>query len=126
MAEDPQLIVLHDGSCPLCRREIALYRAADRAGAVDFRDVSRIDPGQAVCGLTREVAMARFHVVTADGRTLSGAAAFIALWRVLPGWRWLGRIAIVPGLPWLLERAYRAFLPVRPLLQRLAGGRLSR
>lgn len=36
-----QLIVRHDGSCPMCRREIALMRRIDRRGAIDFGDVSR-------------------------------------------------------------------------------------
>jgi hypothetical protein len=49
----------------------------------------------------------------------SGARGFIALWLSLPGWRWLGRIASVPPMPHLLELMYRAFLPVRPFLQRL-------
>lgn len=31
-----QLTVWHDGACPLCRREIALMRRLDRAGAIDF------------------------------------------------------------------------------------------
>ena len=119
MSKTPRLTVLHDGSCPLCAREIAVYRAADRAGALAFHDVSSADAGAEVHGLSRQAAMARFHVVTAEGRTLSGAAAFIALWCALPGWRWLGRVASLPGLPWLLERAYGAFLPLRPALQRL-------
>lgn len=119
MNDAPRLTVLHDGSCPLCAREIAVYRAADRDGTLAFHDVSSDDAGTEAHGLSRQAAMARFHVVTAEGRTLSGAAAFIALWRALPGWRWLGRVASLPGVPWLLERAYGAFLPLRPALQRL-------
>jgi predicted DCC family thiol-disulfide oxidoreductase YuxK len=113
------LTVLYDGSCPLCRREIGMYQRTEGGETVAWCDVSLPDAAQH--GLTREAAMARFHVVDADGALKSGAEAFIALWLSLPRWRWLGRIASAPPLPWVLEGMYRAFLPVRPWLQRLAG-----
>ncbi len=59
--------------------------------------------------------MARFHVRLGSGEVVSGAAAFIALWRATPRFRLLGRIASIPPLPWLLEGAYRGFLKLRPL-----------
>ena len=62
--------------------------------------------------------MARFHVRREDGQLLSGAAAFVALWLAMPGWRWLGRVARLPGVTPLLELAYRGFLRVRPSIQR--------
>ena len=70
-------------------------------------------------GLTREQLLARFHVQRADGVVFSGAAAFVQLWASLPGWRWLARLARLPGMLWLMERSYRGFLRLRPALQRL-------
>jgi predicted DCC family thiol-disulfide oxidoreductase YuxK len=63
--------------------------------------------------------MARFHVRQKDGRLLSGAAAFVALWLLMPGWRWLGKIGSLPGVTPLLELLYRGFLRIRPYIQRL-------
>ena len=68
----------------------------------------------------RAALLARFHVQRADGSRLDGAAAFVAMWRRLPGWRWLAKLARLPGVLTLLEFAYRGFLLVRPLMQRLA------
>jgi predicted DCC family thiol-disulfide oxidoreductase YuxK len=120
MTEAPAPVtVLYDGSCPLCRREIGVYRRGEGADAIGWCDVSRTDAALPE-GLDRDGAMARFHVVDDDGAVKSGARAFIALWLALPRWRWLGRIASVPPLPALLELAYRGFLPIRPYMQRLA------
>lgn len=114
----PELTIYFDGSCPLCRREIALYRGLAASQTLQWVDVSAGQPlGE---GLSCEAAMRRFHVREANGRLHSGGAAFARLWRALPGWRVLGWVFAWPPLSWLLELAYRAFLPLRPALQRLA------
>ncbi len=114
-----RLTVWHDGACPLCRREIALMRRLDRAGAIDFVDAS---DGDATCPIDRGALLARFHA-REDGVLLSGAAAFAAMWRAIPLLRPLGLAARTPWVLALLERAYRGFLRVRPRLQRLAARR---
>ncbi len=115
------LCVLYDGSCPLCRREIAVYRGLPARQALRYVDVSAAAPAALPAHLSRDALLARFHVQRADGRVDSGAQAFITLWAALPGWRWLARLALLPGLPWLLERSYRGFLHLRPALQRMAA-----
>jgi predicted DCC family thiol-disulfide oxidoreductase YuxK len=109
--------VFFDGACPLCRREIAHYRKLDRAAALDFVDVSA-EGAPTPADLTRQQAMARFHVRARDGSIVSGAAAFVEVWALLPGWRWAARLARLPGVVPLLELGYRLFLPVRPYLAR--------
>ena len=116
------LTVLYDGACPLCRREIGVYRGLQPLRAdtpVCFADVSDttlpLPPGT-----TREQLLARFHVRGRDGQLLSGAQAFLALWAALPGWRWLALAGRLPGAAWVMERAYKLFLRGRPMLQRWA------
>ena len=113
----PPLTVLYDGACPLCRREIGLYRGLRPNTPVCFADVSDaalpLPPGT-----TRAQLLARFHVRGRDGQLLSGAQAFLALWAALPGWRWLALAGRVPGAAWVMERTYRLFLRWRPTLQR--------
>lgn len=123
---DPALTVYFDGACPLCRAEIGHYRQQEGAAALCFVDVSQAgaQAGTEIgADLTRKQALARFHVRRSDGRLLSGAAAFVGIWALLPRWRPLARVAAVPGMLWLMERGYRLFLPVRPLLARLARRR---
>jgi len=120
--EPPPLTVLYDGTCPLCRREIGLYRELESNSPVCFADVSDAAlPLPLPAGTTREQLLARFHVRRSDGELLSGAQAFLALWAVLPGWRWLAWIGRVPGAAWTMERTYRLFLRGRPTLQRWAS-----
>jgi predicted DCC family thiol-disulfide oxidoreductase YuxK len=122
--EPPPLTVLYDGACPLCRREIGVYRGLRPNTPVCFADVS--DPAsQLPSGTTREQLLARFHVRGSDGQLLSGTQAFLALWAALPGWRWLAMVCRLPGATWAMERVYRFFLRWRPALQRWAS-RLDR
>jgi predicted DCC family thiol-disulfide oxidoreductase YuxK len=110
--------VYHDGACPLCRREIAFYRRRAGANAIRWVDVADADNADLGLGLDAAQAISRFHVRLGDGQLRSGAAGFAALWSALPGFRWAGRIAGAPPILWALELGYRAFLRIRPWLQR--------
>ncbi len=111
------LTVMFDGACPLCRREVGVYQSLTPLETVAWLDVSEASAGLAPQDRARF--MARFHVRQKDGRLLSGAAAFVALWLVMPGWRWLGKVGRLPGVTPALELLYRGFLHLRPYLQRL-------
>lgn len=112
-AAQPRVTVWFDGGCPLCRREIALIRRLDSRGRIGFVDVAA--PGSA-CPIDRAALLARFHA-RENGVMLSGAAAFAAMWRAVPLLWPLGQIARLPLVLPLLERAYLAFLRIRPHLQ---------
>ena len=116
--DQPAARVYYDGACPVCTREIAQYRAARGADAIDFVDVSACPPDALGADLSREAALARMHVRLADGRLVSGAAAFAALWGALPGFAWLARIAALPGAMTAMEAGYLLFLRVRRLWRR--------
>jgi len=111
----PSLTVWFDGGCPLCRREIALFKRLDRRGVIHFEDVDRDD---AACPLDRAELLSRFHAQERGHPVVSGAAAFAAMWRAIPLLRPLGEIARLPPVLWALEFAYRRFLVIRPRLQR--------
>ena len=108
--------VWHDGGCPLCRREIALMQRLDRRGAITFVDAGDLTT---TCPIDRSAMLARFHA-REDGRMLTGAAAFAAMWRAIPLLRPLGLAARNPTFLAVLERGYLAFLRLRPALQRVA------
>jgi predicted DCC family thiol-disulfide oxidoreductase YuxK len=112
-----KITVWYDGACPLCIREIALMRWLDAQHSIEFLDIA---PADAVCPLDRQLMLARFHA-SEDGVILSGAAAFAAMWRVIPLLKPLGCIARNRRVLQLLERLYNRFLIIRPRLQKLLG-----
>ena len=113
----PALQVFFDGSCPLCQKEIGIYRNADTAGRIHWVDVSA-EHASGVLPLARQALLTRFHIQTPDGQLISGARGFIEMWQQLPGWRLLASICSIPGVPHTLEIGYCAFLRIRPTIQR--------
>ena len=111
--------VLYDGACPICAKEINLYRGQAGAELVRWLDVSRLAEREIPLGLSRREVLARFHVIGNDGSIKTGAAAFVALWTVLPKFLRVARLVDNPPLLFLLEIGYTLFLRFRPLLQRL-------
>jgi len=112
-----KLRVFFDGSCPACQKEIDIYKNADTAGRIHWIDVSTEQETEQL-PLAEPLLLERFHIQTPAGQLISGARGFIEMWRLLPGWHWLARICSAPGAPQFLEIGYRAFLRVRPAIQR--------
>lgn len=111
------MTVYHDGSCPLCQREISLIRSLTNEQQVVFSDVSQIPPATRVAtDLTAADAMRRFHVRRADGSLVSGAAAFIEMWSMSPRLGFLEKLGRVPVAVRMLDAVYVAFLRARPPL----------
>lgn len=114
------LTVYFDGSCPLCSAEVNYYSSGAGGKKLNLVDVSYAE-AELGADLTQEDAMLRFHVRHENGRLVSGARAFVELWRVLPGWKWLACLAQWPGVLVCMESAYRCFLLVRPVISRGAA-----
>jgi predicted DCC family thiol-disulfide oxidoreductase YuxK len=102
-------VVLFDGGCPLCRREIDHYRRLHGADQVNWVDVSTTPNLQWLYGIDTDSAMRRFHVRTSSGQWLTGAYAFAELWSHLRGYRIIGALVRQTRLLPLLDWGYRRF-----------------
>jgi predicted DCC family thiol-disulfide oxidoreductase YuxK len=109
-------VVLFDGACPMCRREIAHYRRIRGARRLLWVDIDRTPDLEQRFGVARDAALARFHVRDCRGHWQTGAHGFVEVWRHLAGYRWLGRVVSGLRLTGPLDRAYRLW----------AGWRLAR
>ena len=117
--ERPLLTVYYDGGCPICAREIGMYRTCRGADRIAWVDADAARGNTLAPGLSRDEALGRFHVIDRSGRALSGGAAFSALWRALPAFSILGRILSCRPFSIMLEGIYRLFLILRPRLKHL-------
>lgn len=107
---EPHLpVVFFDGSCPLCRREIAHYRRIDTAQRMYWVDAVSEPEALSRHGLSLKAAMAELHVLDGAGRWQRGIDAFVVIWQQLPGYRWLAKIITTLGLRRPLAFAYRHF-----------------
>ena len=100
----PELTVFYDGSCPLCRREISVYSRRDTSTRIRWADVSACSPEILPKGLTRQDALARFHVQRADGSVIAGAGAFAELWAHTPGFPSFPAIEEIMIIRWMEEQ----------------------
>ncbi|BBF91445.1 thiol-disulfide oxidoreductase DCC family protein [Blastochloris tepida] len=114
----PALTVYYDGSCPVCSREIALYRGCEGADAIVWTDITKATGDALAPDLSRAEAMARFHVRRADGSLVDGGRAFAEIWQALPRFRRAGRLFASGVGARLIEVAYRLWLRVMPLVRR--------
>ena len=120
-ADVTPLVVLFDGGCPLCRREIAHYRRLAGAESVDWVDIETAPNLLDVYGVSHAAAMARFHVRGPSGDWSTGVDGFLLLWSRLRGYRWLARVVTAVGIAGPLEALYRWFAR-RRLRSRCADG----
>jgi predicted DCC family thiol-disulfide oxidoreductase YuxK len=117
------ITVYYDGLCPLCGREVALYRRLVAPGTVVWRDLAgdprvlRYEP------FGMDAALALLHVRDADGALHVGLPAHLVLWERLPALRGLARgLRRCAFARRVFERFYLAFTARRPGLRRDRGG----
>lgn len=101
--------VIYNGSCPICSREIHMYRdrVAASGGALGFADLNEVD--LAAYGLTPDMAARRLYVMR-GGELISGVDAFLHLWRETPGFGGLARVVGLPGIRQVAGAVYEGVL----------------
>ena len=105
---DPQTqsIVIYDGECAFCRRQISRIRRKDTHGKFAF--VPRQTPG--IEDRFPQLAQSDFNtgmrLVATDGRIFIGADAVYHIVQELPFWRRVAWLYRVPGIHTLANRGW--------------------
>ena len=124
MAETTQ--ILYDGQCSLCQRAIARLRRRDTRHRLTFMDLHSVDVSRIHPSLTTEACLRDMHLVTPQGRVLSGFDAFRHIAAQLPAWRWWAPLLRVPPVPVIGRLIYRWIARRRHALpHRCASGRCA-
>jgi predicted DCC family thiol-disulfide oxidoreductase YuxK len=111
-----QTVLLYDGACHLCSREIQLYKKHNVDKVIGFGDISAKGFDAQAWGVDAQAVHKHMHVRLADGSYRTGLDAFIAVWQVLPGYGWMARVAQTPGVSQALRLGYKVFAKIRPWL----------
>ncbi len=102
----PELTVLYDGNCALCRASVARLRRLDRGGRIALLDLHDPSVPARFPQVDREKALRRMQAVDAAGRVSSGVDAWAQIARALPGWRVSAWLLGIPGLHRVAEWVY--------------------
>ena len=114
------LTVYYDGGCPICAREIGMYRSLRGAESIKWVNLSELPDGEIAHGVTKKDALARLHAIDHKGNIHVGGAAFAALWRMLPKFRMFGALCTRWPFRAVLHHLYILFLVLRPFLQAIS------
>jgi predicted DCC family thiol-disulfide oxidoreductase YuxK len=125
---DPSGIqVYYNGACPVCRTEIHHYRGiAERRGVtgIVWIDITSQAGLLSPWGVDDDAIVRRLHVVDGDGRLLAGVDAFIEIWKRLPRYCWLARLAAVGWIKPLADVLYDRVLAAALYRWNKAKGRV--
>jgi len=102
----PDLTVLYDGSCSLCRASVARVRPFDTRRRIEFLDLHDPCAQRRFPQIDRDIAMRWMQAVDARGRVSSGVDAWARIGLLLPGWNLLAWLLLVPGIRWLGAKIY--------------------
>jgi len=110
--------VFFDGACPLCSKEVKLYKklaANDKARGkykddadIEWIDISKNKTELKEEGIKYADAMQLLHVKDASGVHQVGIDAVLTVWDKIPYYRKLSKfLKSIPALHPLLDKAYR-------------------
>ena len=102
----PDLTVLFDGHCALCRASAARVRRFDSRGRIELLDVNEPSTSERYPKINRQEALKWMLAIDQHGRIHTGADAWARIGTLLPGWNLLAWILFVPGIHWLATKAY--------------------
>lgn len=113
-----KLSVFFDGLCPLCSREIDHYRTQAGSDRLEFVDITEASFDAEREGLDPRRVHKVMHTRDDRGNLYTGIGAFVAIWDVLPKYKWLAKLARNGAVRPLMDVGYNVFAAIRPYLPR--------
>jgi predicted DCC family thiol-disulfide oxidoreductase YuxK len=108
-------LLIYDGICGLCQKSVAWLKERDKHGRLAFVPLQA--PGILErFAIPHEEAMQHLHAINQKGRKRKGADAVLWAVSLLPRYRWLRLLWIVPGALPLSRWVYKQVAKRRHLL----------
>ena len=102
----PELTVLYDGACALCRGSVARVRRLDTRGRIELLDLHDPAVPARFPQLDRDEAMRLMQAVDSAGRVYSGVDGWARIGLTLPGWKLIAWLLLAPGIHFFAQHAY--------------------
>ncbi len=110
-AESAKPVVLFNGLCSLCKREIGWYRKLDsQRRALVWQDLHKADMLLKDNGLTIDKAVQQLHIILPDHSVRVGVDAFRYIWLQIPQLKPLAWLVAVPGIYQIFTYLYELWL----------------
>jgi len=106
------LTIFHDGSCPLCSKEIDQLKALNTADKLSFQDIQAQDFSQRYPHIDKDEAERILHGQLANGDMIYGLDVTCLAWKTVGKHRWLS-ILRWPVIRWFADRTYLFFARYR-------------
>ncbi len=120
-----KLILLFDGGCPFCQREVSFLRSKDSLNLINFVDIDSPNYSPDLFkGISYREAMGKIHAITSSGEILQGVQVFREAYKLI-GWAWIYAPTNWPVIGAFVDTIYefwanwRLFLTARPSLDKL-------
>lgn len=118
MKTEQKIQVYYDGLCKVCSKEIAHYQRQVGSEKIRFVDICATGFDPIKENLDPFAIHNIMHVRRADGSLATRVDAFIEIWKALPKFNKLARLANIPLIHGGLEVGYSVFAKIRPWLPR--------
>lgn len=121
MKSQEKLRVYYDGLCKVCSKEIEHYKKQKGADRINFVDICGRQFDAVKEGVDPVLVHKEMHVRRLDGTYATRVEAFIEIWKTLPKYNFLAKIASLSAVSALLDLGYSGFTRIRPFLPRYAS-----
>ena len=109
----PSLVMLFDGDCPLCLREINFLKSLNSSGHLGFVDISSNSyKPEEYSGITYRMAMSRMHALKANGDLLLDLDVFREAYKLV-GFGWIYAPSRWPVFSIFLDGIYLMWIRIR-------------
>lgn len=102
----PRPIVIYDGTCRFCLRQIDGIRRRDKAKEFDYVPIQNEDIEKRFPRLTEGDFNTGMRLIRTDGTIMVAADAVYEIARCISVYRWFAWLYCVPGLKWCFRRLY--------------------